>query len=180
MLLPSQRTALSSSEIFADYSFLRPLPQIRIQRSQGCPLLCEDSYATADVAQSHSFQDAILPIAQVIIEHLNNKVINFYAEGFSLSLADDQPTKEVDEANRANVLYQGGIATRNEGRQMVGLSPIPDGERFVDNESHQTDQDFKTQKSTSKLGGSNPDKKKKSKPTTPTKIAANAIQLSLF
>ncbi len=140
----------------------------------------EDSYATADVAQSHSFQDAILPIAQTIIEHLNNKVINFYAEGFSISLADDQPTKEVDEANRANTLYQGGIATRNEGRQMVGLPPNPDGARFIDNESHQPDRDFKAQKPTSKLGGINPDKKKKSQPTAQTEIAANAIQLSLF
>jgi hypothetical protein len=30
----------------------------------------EDSYATADVAQSYSFQDAILPIAQAIIRPL--------------------------------------------------------------------------------------------------------------
>jgi len=92
----------------------------------------EDSYATADVAQSYSFQDAILPIAQAIIEHLNNKVIAFYAEGFSISLADDQPTKEVDEANRANTLYQAAkLATRNEGRQMVGLPPLAGEDTFA-------------------------------------------------
>jgi len=92
----------------------------------------EDSYATADVAQSYSFQDAILPIAQAIIEHINNKVISFYAEGFSISLADDQPTKEVDEANRANTLYQSAkLATRNEGRQMVGLPPLPGEDTFA-------------------------------------------------
>jgi hypothetical protein len=92
----------------------------------------DDSYATADVSQSHSFQDAILPIAQAVIEHINNKVINFYAEGFSISLADDQPTKEVDEANRANVLYQTAkLATRNEGRQMVGLPPLSGEDEFA-------------------------------------------------
>jgi hypothetical protein len=52
-------------------------------------------------------------------------------------LADEQPTKEVEEADRANTLYQGGIATRNEGRQMVGLPPIPEGESFMGNEFNQ-------------------------------------------
>jgi hypothetical protein len=106
----------------------------------------EDSYATADVAQSHSFQDAILPIAQAIIEHLNNKVINFYAEGFSITLSDDQPTKEVDEANRANTLYKtAGLATRNEGRQMVGLPPLPGEDKFADGgaEAQEGEQDPK-------------------------------------
>jgi len=92
----------------------------------------EDSYATADVAQSHSFQDAILPIAQAIVEHINNKVINFYAEGFSISLADDQPTKEIDEANRANMLYQTAkLVTRNEGRAFVGLPPLTGEDNFA-------------------------------------------------
>jgi hypothetical protein len=93
----------------------------------------EDSYATASVAQSHSFQDAILPIAEVIIEHLNNKVIDFYAEGFTIAIADEQPTKEDEEANRANTLYQmGKLITRNEGRQMVGLPPLAGEDKFAD------------------------------------------------
>ena len=140
----------------------------------------EDSYATADVAQSYSFQDAILPIAQSIIEHINNKVINFYAEGFSISLADDQPTKEVDEANRANTLYQGGIATQNEGRQMVGLPPVPSGVSFVVNKLNQENQESEIQKSIPKGEVNKPIKKKNYKGNTSNKIATNAIQLSLF
>lgn len=140
----------------------------------------EDSYATAEVAQSHSFQDAILPIAQAIIEHINNKVINFYAEGFSISLADDQPTKEVDEANRANTLYQGGIASCNEARQMVGLPPLPDGAGFVGNKSNQKSQGLKAQELTTEGEVSNLGKKKKSKTNIQTEITASSIQLSLL
>jgi hypothetical protein len=44
--------------------------------------------------------------------------------------AIDHPQKELDEANRSNVLFAGDIATKNEAREMNGLSPVPDGSSF--------------------------------------------------
>lgn len=90
-----------------------------------------DNRATADVAQSESFQDAILPIALVITEHLNIKVINYYAPGFELGLSDIEPRKESEEAQTATIVYEKGLITKNEGRRRIGEDLIPGGDIFA-------------------------------------------------
>jgi hypothetical protein len=92
----------------------------------------EDSYATAEVAQSHSFQDAILPIAQVIIDDFNNQVIDYYYPEYILQIADTEPRKEIEEAQRATTLFQACLITRNESRRMIGEPPLEGGDVFFD------------------------------------------------
>lgn len=91
----------------------------------------DDSYATADVAQAHSFQDAILPIAQSIIEHLDFKVIRFYAPDYILELSDIEPRKESEEAQVATSTYKEGILTKNEARRRLGEEPVEGGDEFA-------------------------------------------------
>lgn len=92
----------------------------------------EDSYATAEVAQSHSFQDAILPIAQVIIDDFNNQIVDFYYPDYTVQIADTEPRKEIEEAQRATILFQAGLITRNESRRMLGEPPLEGGDVFFD------------------------------------------------
>lgn len=91
-----------------------------------------DNRATADVAQSESFQDAILPIALVVTEHLNIKVINYYAPGYELSLSDREPRKESEEATTASTVYEKGLITKNEGRRRIGEEPVAGADKFMD------------------------------------------------
>lgn len=96
--------------------------------------LQEANYATADIAAQASFQQAILPIAQLIIASLHYKVVDFYYPGYSLSLQDVEPRNEEGEANRATALYEKGLATKNESRSMVGLDAINGGDEFAGQE----------------------------------------------
>lgn len=91
------------------------------------------NYATANIASDMSFQESILPIAQCVIEHLSWEVIDYYFEEFTLELADTEPRKEIEEAQRADTLYKGNLATRNEARAWVGLESLPQGgDKFAD------------------------------------------------
>lgn len=95
----------------------------------------EDSYATADVAQSHSFQDAILPVAQIVIEDFNNQVVDYYYPGYTIQIADTEPRKELEEAQRAATLYKEGLITKNESRRMVGEPLLEGCDTFFDGSS---------------------------------------------
>jgi len=99
------------------------------------------NYATANIADQTSFQQGIRPVADVIIQHLDAKAIKYYHEGFSITLADRNPQKELDEAKRSRELYDGGIMYQNEAREANGLSPVPGGERFSDGHSSTEDEE---------------------------------------
>lgn len=90
------------------------------------------TYATAGVAADTSFQEAILPIAQCIIEHFHWEVVDFYEPGCTIKLADTEPRKEIEEAQRADTIYKGNLGTRNETRAMLGLPAIKTGNKFAD------------------------------------------------
>jgi hypothetical protein len=98
-------------------------------------IISDDSYATADVAQAHSFQDAILPVAQIIIEDLDNQVIDYYYPEYSIGVADNEPRKELEEAQRATMVYEKGLSTKNESRRMIGEPPLEGGDTFADGSS---------------------------------------------
>lgn len=92
--------------------------------------LQEANRATADIAATASFQQAILPVAQVIISHLHYNVVDFYYPGYSLELQDVEPRNEESEANRASILFEKQLATKNEARGMIGLDSVPGGDEF--------------------------------------------------
>jgi hypothetical protein len=93
-----------------------------------------DNRSTMGPAADLSFQDAILPLASCLISNLNIKVVNFYAEGFTLELTDTEPRKESEEAQTAKTLYEGEIITKNEARRRIGEKPVEeDGDKFKAN-----------------------------------------------
>lgn len=93
-----------------------------------------DNRATAGVAADSAFQDAILPYARTIEEHVDLEVIKKYCPEFRAELADTEPRTEAEETKRGIDVFQGGIAKRDEGRQMAGLPPLGgnEGAAFAD------------------------------------------------
>jgi hypothetical protein len=99
-----------------------------------------DNRSTMGPAADLSFQDAILPIANCVIDNLNAKVIDFYAPGFILSLTDTEPRKESEEAQTATILYTGNLVTKDEGRRRVGEKPLlQGGNKFMDGSTDSVD-----------------------------------------
>ncbi len=94
-----------------------------------------ENRATAENASDSSFQNAILPIALTIIEHLNLKVINFFAPGYSIKLTNSEPRSKQEEAAIAAELHQDGTLTLNETRSRVGEATIPNGNMFINGSS---------------------------------------------
>jgi hypothetical protein len=97
------------------------------------------NYATADIGSQTSFQEGIRPVAEAVIEALDQKAVAFYHDGFSIGLADRNPQKELDEAERSDLLFDGGIMFLDEAREANGLSPVPGGDRFKDGRSSLAD-----------------------------------------
>lgn len=93
-----------------------------------------DNRATAGVAADATFQDAILPMALMIQEHLQIEVIDLYTPGFKLKYNDTEPRNESEEAANANTLFAGGVITKNEARIRVNEEPLEQelGDRFFD------------------------------------------------
>ena len=58
------------------------------------------------------------------------KAVRHYYPGYGFGLADRNPSKEKDEAERSNTLFGGDISTRNEAREMNGLPPVSGGDKF--------------------------------------------------
>lgn len=95
-----------------------------------------DNRATADVAADTTFQFAILPLAEAFFSKLQREVVDFYAPGYTVKLADTQPRDQMAEAQTADILYKGGIIRLNEARTDVGKEPIgPEGEKFINGDA---------------------------------------------
>ncbi|MDJ0582913.1 phage portal protein [Crocosphaera sp.] len=99
-------------------------------------LIERDNRATAGVAATATFQDAILPFALGVQGVMNQQVVTPSAPGYKYQLVDLEPRSEKEEADRSTTLYQGGIMTQNEARESVGLEPVPDGDRFFDQQNY--------------------------------------------
>lgn len=92
-----------------------------------------DNRATAGVAADSSFQDAILPMALTIREHLEIEVIDFYSPEYELQISDSEPRSEDEEAATAETLFTGNLITRNEARRRTGDDTCgPIGDFFSD------------------------------------------------
>lgn len=102
-----------------------------------------DNRATAGVAADASFQDAILPYALTLEEHIDIEVVQKYCPGFRTALADTEPRTEAEESKRAIDVFSSGIASRDEAREMAGLPPVggDEGAAFADGKlaEHATD-----------------------------------------
>ena len=94
-----------------------------------------DNRATAEIASSSTFQDAILPYAMCMEGVYNQQIVEPIAPGYTWVLSDLEPRAEKEEAERADQLFQGGLMTKNEAREAVGLAPVPNGNVFVDGSS---------------------------------------------
>lgn len=89
-----------------------------------------NSGGAADTAMSSSFQNAVKPLAILIIEGLSQEVIEFFAEGVTLQLVDTEPRGEVEEANardkEADTITKylaAGIIDIDEARAKAGFAP---------------------------------------------------------
>jgi hypothetical protein len=91
-----------------------------------------DNRATAGAAADSSFQDAVLPMALNITNHLEMEVVDFYYPGYIMKLTDTEPRTEKEEADSAVQLFINKIITQNEARQRVGDETIPEGDKFFD------------------------------------------------
>ncbi len=157
------------------------------------------NYATADISSQTSFQEGIRPVADAFIEALDQKAVSYYHQGFSIALADRNPHKELDEANRSRILYDGEIMYQNEAREANGLSPVPGGNRFKNGVSAVESVENKVEnftlqglrnntllkkqnKNVTLTTKNTPQKKGKKAPSNKSKINADieSIQLQLF
>lgn len=86
-----------------------------------------DNRATAGVAADSSFQDASLPMANCLAEHINNELVDFYHPGFEFEYADTEPRSQKDEADTAKTLYDSKIISRNEARLRIGEEALEAG-----------------------------------------------------
>lgn len=80
----------------------------------------KDNRATSLVAADATYQDAILPIAQTILESLSLDIVDFYFPGFGLEYTSLEPRSFEKEANVTVDLYKNGVITRNESRDRIG------------------------------------------------------------
>ncbi len=91
------------------------------------------TYATAGVSADASYQEGVVPIANILNEHENLELVDFYEPGFTKDYADLEKRTEEQEATRATMLFEKNLATRNEMRLATGLQPIgPAGDKFMD------------------------------------------------
>lgn len=91
------------------------------------------TYATAGVSADASYQEGVVPIANILNEHENLELVDFYEPGFTKDYADLEKRTEEQEASRATMLFEKNLATRNEMRLATGLQPIgPAGDKFAD------------------------------------------------
>jgi len=91
------------------------------------------TYATAGVSADASYQEGVVPIANIVNEHENLELIDYYEPGFTKDYADIEKRTEEQEASRATMLFKENLATRNEMRLDTGLQPIgPAGDKFMD------------------------------------------------
>lgn len=96
-------------------------------------ITADDSYATADVSASSTFQFAVLPMAKCWFERINKDVVNFFVPGYKVEPSDMEPRNEKDEAETAGTLKKDGIITLNEARLRTGYKEIGQkGDVFVD------------------------------------------------
>jgi hypothetical protein len=86
-----------------------------------------DNRATAGVAADSSFQDAALPMAHCLAEHINNELVDYYHEGFIFEFSDTEPRSQKDEADTAKTLYDSKIISRNEARLRIGEEALEVG-----------------------------------------------------
>lgn len=66
---------------------------------------------------------------------MNNQVVDYYYPEYTIKIADTEPRKEIEEAQRAATLYEKGIITKNESRRMVGEPPLEGADTFADGSS---------------------------------------------
>ena len=93
----------------------------------------ETNFATAGISADASFQFAMVPTARAIMGALQVEILDLYHPGFTIELSDMEKRSEKDEADIANILFAGNIATQNEVRLRVGLPSLGAvGEHFVD------------------------------------------------
>jgi hypothetical protein len=91
------------------------------------------TYATAGVSADASYQEGVVPIANLLNEHENLELVDYYEPGFTKDYADLEKRTEEQEAGRATMLFEKNLATRNESRLAAGLQPIgPAGDKFAD------------------------------------------------
>ena len=91
-----------------------------------------DNRATSGAAADSSFQDAILPMAKLIIGSFENELVDFYYPGYIMKLTDTEPRTEKEEAESAVELFKNNIITQNEARQRIGDETVPEGDKFFD------------------------------------------------
>lgn len=91
-----------------------------------------DNRATAGVAADTVFQDAVLPMALCIKEHLEMEVIDYYFPGFRLEITDTEPRSQEQEAATAAALFEKRIISRNEARIRSGHEALPGSDVFSD------------------------------------------------
>jgi Phage portal protein len=75
-----------------------------------------DNRATAGVSADASFQKAILPMANTILEAFQTQVVDFYYPGYRLRFIDSEPRNEAEESTTAGELFEKDIITLNEAR----------------------------------------------------------------
>lgn len=91
-----------------------------------------DNRATAGAAADSGFQDAILPLAKVIMESLQLYVVDFFFPGYRIQYIDTEPRTQEQESSLAIQLYEKQIITFNEARGRCGMEEMDDGDHFVD------------------------------------------------
>ncbi len=93
-----------------------------------------DNRATANVSANTTFQDAVLPYANLIKEIINTEILGHFEElrGYRFEYNDTEPRNENEEASRVSDLFEKGIYTLNEARRELGKPEFKDGNVLFD------------------------------------------------
>ncbi|MGK7933693.1 MAG: hypothetical protein AB4041_20000, partial [Microcystaceae cyanobacterium] len=129
----------NDAELYPQYTeFLISLMGLGFDLSRRDLNLTEtDNRATAGVAATATYQDAILPYALIIEGVINQQAINPIAPGYGYKLVDLEPRSEKEESDRAGNLYKDScIVTLNEAREAVGYEPVENGDRFFNQQEN--------------------------------------------
>lgn len=82
-------------------------------------------------AQAENYWDTIEGLENDIAQYLSKILVAIYGEGYSIEFYQDNTRKLSSRGKIANDLYNGGIITLNESREIVNYEKVTDGDKFA-------------------------------------------------
>jgi phage portal protein BeeE len=93
--------------------------------------LSDVSHGTADVSVRSSQSKLIIPLITLIVNSLNEDVLREISSDYNFRFIDSPQDRLGEKVTSFVTLWRAGLATRNEVRAQIGMSPIEGGDIFT-------------------------------------------------